>query len=112
MNNSDSASIKMLVPIFLGITAVAVLVFGTRRTVQDVYVDDRPAELGGERANTGEIVDWEDRRTLHSEPAHEEHAAVHSDAELPGADGSIGWTEHSDIDDVWVQPVPRDGWSD
>lgn len=95
----------MLAPIILGIAAVAVLVFGTRRTVKDVYVENRPTELGGERANSGEMVDWEDRRTLHSEPTHEEHAAVHSDAELPSADERIGWTQHSDADDVWVRPT-------
>ena len=96
----------MIVPIMLGLAAVAVLVFGTRKTVQDVYVEDRATGLGGERANTGEMVDWEHRHTVHSEPTHETHASTHSDAELPSANESIGWVSHADADDVWVRPVP------
>ena len=101
----------MIVPIMLGLSAIAVLVFGTRRSVQGEYVEDRPAELGGERANTGEVVDWEEQHTLHSEPSHVAHASVLTDADLPGADETIGWTQHSEVDDVWVQPK-AEYWSD
>ena len=65
----------MLTAIILGLSAVLVLLYGTRKTVEDHYVLDRPAVLGGEHASTGEVRDTSHQRSLHSEPTVASHIA-------------------------------------
>lgn len=58
----------MLAAIILSVSAVLVLLFGTRKSQEDHYVSDRPASLGGDAASTGErISDTGHQASLHSE---------------------------------------------
>lgn len=86
---------SFFVPLAVGVGALLVMVFGTRRSVETHFVDadERPGYLGGKGANTG--VDYEEEyRRYHSEPdpipsiAREivreaETAPVGEDADLP-----------------------------